>query len=144
MLGLKGNLEMTLASRLSTQANLGNLDKSRDKWNMISKNVVLIQCQAIVSGFVGSIAATIMGLIKSSSYNIKTSNFLLLCASSLITITASSLILGVVTVIVILFSRKYSINPDNVATPITAAIGDLTSLFILSQTSSALHHHMGE
>lgn len=26
LLGLKGNLEMTLASRLSTQANLGHLD----------------------------------------------------------------------------------------------------------------------
>ena len=40
LLGLKGNLEMTLASRLSTAANLGRLDAS-----MVMGNLVLVQCQ---------------------------------------------------------------------------------------------------
>ncbi|WP_407809643.1 SLC41A family transporter, partial [Staphylococcus aureus] len=34
LLGLKGNLEMTLASRLSTQANLGNLDTVKEQWKI--------------------------------------------------------------------------------------------------------------
>jgi hypothetical protein len=43
LLGLKGNLEMTLASRLSTQANLGNLDSRQAKWNLAIGNLSLVQ-----------------------------------------------------------------------------------------------------
>lgn len=43
LLGLKGNLEMTLASRLSTQANLGHMDTTQQKISIIVGNVTLIQ-----------------------------------------------------------------------------------------------------
>ena len=43
LLGLKGNLEMTLASRLSTQANLGHMDDTTEKWSMIFRNLTLVQ-----------------------------------------------------------------------------------------------------
>lgn len=43
LLGLKGNLEMTLASRLSTQANLGHMDTAKEKISIIVGNLTLIQ-----------------------------------------------------------------------------------------------------
>ena len=43
LLGLKGNLEMTLASRLSTQANLGLMDRPKEQWSLIIGNLALIQ-----------------------------------------------------------------------------------------------------
>lgn len=40
---------------------------------------------------------------------------------------------------VILFSRKCNINPDNVATPIAASLGDLTTLGLLAWIASVLY-----
>ena len=34
---------MTLASRLSTQANLGHMDKPKEQWSLIIGNLALIQ-----------------------------------------------------------------------------------------------------
>jgi solute carrier family 41 len=54
LLGLKGNLEMTLASRLSTQANLGRMDTPKQQWSMIVGNLTLIQVRFcyVTVGFV--------------------------------------------------------------------------------------------
>lgn len=43
LLGLKGNLDMTLASRLSTQSNLGNMDEPRKAIYIILGNLALVQ-----------------------------------------------------------------------------------------------------
>jgi len=45
LLGLKGNLEMTLAARLSTAANIGQLDRRKDAVSLIFGNIILVQCQ---------------------------------------------------------------------------------------------------
>ncbi|GIY44774.1 solute carrier family 41 member 1 [Caerostris darwini] len=136
LLGLKGNLEMTLASRVSTQANLGNLDSMKQKWQMSWGNMALIQCQATVMGFLAAAFATTMS-IANSGFDL--SNALLLCASSLFTAVIASLILGSITLIVVILSHKFNINPDNVATPIAASLGDVTTLGILAAVSSYLY-----
>ncbi|XP_076305418.1 solute carrier family 41 member 1 isoform X2 [Tachypleus tridentatus] len=92
LLGLKGNLEMTLASRLSTQANLGHLDSFSQQWKITYGNMALLQCQASVVGFLASLFAMIMGWIPEGKFDIH--HGLLLCASSLLTASIASLALG--------------------------------------------------
>jgi solute carrier family 41 len=52
---------------------------------------------------------------------------------------AGSLMVGVV-----LLSRKMKINPDNVATPIAASLGDLTTLALLAGVGNLLYSALGK
>ncbi|XP_063811224.1 solute carrier family 41 member 1 [Pseudophryne corroboree] len=140
LLGLKGNLEMTLASRLSTAANIGQMETAKEKWTMIIGNMALIQVQATVVGFLASIAAVIFGWIPDGHFILE--HAVLLCASSVSTAFIASLVLGLVMIGVIIGSKKLGINPDNVATPIAASLGDLVTLALLSGISWGLYKEM--
>lgn len=110
-LGFKGNLEMTLAARLSTQANLGNLDKSSEQWRMGCGNIALIQCQAIVVAFLAAIIAILMNVIKEWQFELD--HALLICATSLITASVTGFFLASLMITVIIISRKTGVNPGN-------------------------------
>lgn len=138
LLGLKGNLEMTLASRLSTVAHLGHLDDPRKRWSIIGGNMILVEAQAMVVAFLASLVAMVLGWIPDGKW--ETNHALILCAGSLLTGAIASGILGAIMIVVILISRKCGINPDNVATPIAASLGDLTTLSLLSGISMGLYN----
>lgn len=137
LLGLKGNLEMTLASRLSTAVNIGKMDSPIEKWNLIIGNLALKQVQATVVGFLAAVAAIILGWIPEGKYYL--SHSILLCSSSVATAFIASLLQGIIMVGVIVGSKKTGINPDNVATPIAASFGDLITLAILAWISQGLY-----
>ncbi|KAK9758949.1 Divalent cation transporter [Popillia japonica] len=137
LIGLKGNLDMCLASRLSTQANLGNIDSRREFLKMIIGNVFLVQIQAIVASCIVAVFAVSASSIINGTFVFNDS--LLLSASSTITATTSCFVLDFVLIAVIFVTRKFRMNPDNMATPIAASIGDVVSLLILSLVASLLY-----
>ncbi|XP_035706175.1 solute carrier family 41 member 1 isoform X2 [Folsomia candida] len=113
LLGLKGNLEMTLAARLSTHSNIGNLDKATGKkWTICSGNLILDQLQAIVCGFSASLIAVTIGYTFTGKFD--PDHMSLVVVSSVLTASMVSLILGSTMISVILISKKFKINPDNV------------------------------
>ncbi|XP_061523132.1 solute carrier family 41 member 2 [Phycodurus eques] len=137
LLGLKGNLEMTLASRLSTAVNVGKMDSPIEKWNLIIGNLALKQVQATVVGFLAAVAAVVLGWIPEGKFQM--SHAALLCSSSVATAFIASTLQGFIMVGVIVGSKKTGINPDNVATPIAASFGDLITLAILAWISQGLY-----
>lgn len=140
LLGLKGNLEMTLAARLSTQANLGNMDTGRQVWDIALGNMALVQCQACVLSLLSSVFAIVMGLASDDAFRLDQALFV--AASSMATAAVASFLLGTVMVLVVAHSGRCRINPDNVATSVVDALGDMTTLAILAGISTLLYAHI--
>lgn len=92
LLGLKGNLDMCLASRLSTQANLGNMVSAREVIHMVVGNIALVQVQAIVAAFIVAWFAIAVGAAMSGEFVVD--HTMLLIASSMFTATTSCFVLG--------------------------------------------------
>nr|XP_055047578.1 solute carrier family 41 member 2 [Misgurnus anguillicaudatus] len=140
LLGLKGNLEMTLASRLSTAVNVGRMTSSSEKWNLIVGNLALKQLQATVLGFIAALVASGLGWILLDEILIN--HVALLCCCSVVTAFTSSLLQGVLIVGVIIGSKKVGINPDNIATPLAASFGDLITLGLLAIIGQGFYYCM--
>ncbi|KAJ8957968.1 hypothetical protein NQ318_001969, partial [Aromia moschata] len=137
LLGLKGNLDMCLASRLSTQANLGNMKHKKELFKMIIGNVILVQIQAIVASCLVSVFA--VSTSAAINGNFEWLHTLLLATASVLTATLSCFVLDFVLVSVIIISHRINLNPDNLATPMAASIGDVVSLTVLSCWATLLY-----
>jgi len=133
LLGLKGNLEMTFASRLSTYTNIGTMSSSTEQVRMIGANLLLVQVQAIIVSLASSLITCFMYLVtqETSFYHL-----VLLCASTTLSASIASLVLGSLTALVIVTCKACNWNPDNIATPVVAALGDVVSIIFLKMTSS--------
>lgn len=209
LLGLKGNLEMTMASRLSTQANLGHMNDANELLKMAKGNLALVQCQATVVSFLVSLFASFVKSVSLSSLAtsqvdslmststpmlayqhanatgtlnshtrdpIRSSNSsladaapaldhsgglslhsmsmtmapetgfnwdnaLILCASSLLTANIACFVLGTMMILIIVGSNRISIDPDNVAAPVAASLGDMITAALLAVIAHSVYHY---
>lgn len=53
-------------------------------------------------------------------------------------------ILAVVTGFIVIFSIYFKVNPDNIATPMAASLGDITSILIISLLATELYKTIGK
>lgn len=111
-LGLVGNIETTLASRLSTHANLGTLDRRSSLKEILIGNFLLVECQASTVGLFAGLMALLMSTLKEATRaTITIDSVLLLCSSAMVTSIIANSFLAVLISIVIIIARKFNINP---------------------------------
>lgn len=131
ILGLKGNLQMTLASRFSTHSHLKRIETKREFLILAFTNIALNQCFSIII----SVIAAILSIIIQA--NFIPTHALLVIATSLLTSSLTSLILDVLMIMIVRASALYNINPDNVATPLASSLGDLLALMLCALLAKA-------
>ncbi|KAJ3164171.1 hypothetical protein HK101_000488 [Irineochytrium annulatum] len=138
LLGLKGNLEMNLASRLSTSANLGDLDRPRTRWQLVIGNLALLQIQSsCVGGFAAVWSLLLGGAVRGRWTG--AAETAMVCGASILTASVASLLLGLLMCCTVIVCRLIKVDPDNIATPVAASMGDLITLIILAGVSTGLH-----
>ncbi|CAO3659660.1 unnamed protein product [Umbelopsis vinacea] len=143
LLNLKGNLEMNLAARLSTSANLGDLDDSAKRRRLVIGNLALLQVQSLIAGSIAGLFSFILGLLMRPSNDASTYyESMLVISSSMLAASLSSFILGIFMCILIILSRRFNVDPDNVACPMASSLGDIVTLVILATFARLLEEHM--
>lgn len=143
LLGLKGNLQMTLASRFSTHSHLGQIQTTEELLNLTCTNVALNQCFSIIISFTASILAIIIQTITADvPFDVK--NSLLITSTALLTSSVTSFVLDILMIMVVQVSAAYNINPDNVAIPIAASLGDIISLMLCSLLANSFYELKSE
>uniref|UniRef100_A0A671EKX5 Solute carrier family 41 member n=1 Tax=Rhinolophus ferrumequinum TaxID=59479 RepID=A0A671EKX5_RHIFE len=98
-----------------------------------------LEVQATVVGFLAAMAALLLGALSRGELDFEKVE--LLCASSVITAFLAAFALGMLMVCIVIGARKLGVNPDNIATPIAASLGDLITLSILAFFSSFFYKH---
>jgi cation transporter-like permease len=128
LLGLKGNLEMTLGARLCTHASQGEL-KGEKFFPILMSNLSSVQCQAIVVGAAASALAVAENYLATQEWN---SDHALLLASSAITAASlASFVLSLLMSGIVVLASNAGLDPDNITAPIAGMLGDFCTLGIV-------------
>lgn len=171
LLNLKGNLEGNLSLRLSTSANIGELDIRRTRETLIFGNMALLQVQALIVSLFAGILSFILGIGGSEgasdgskgrrwlsprrvihhhptldpSLKLRNSyfEFVLVIATGMLSASLSSAILGSFMCALVVVTRQLGGNPDNIASPLAGSLGDLLTLSLLGLIGSFLVHFEG-
>lgn len=126
IIGLRGNINGALGSRLGSAAHLGLIDVekvfNKETKENVKASVVTSVGTALLLGFLGWLTSTALG------YN---ANALILITVTLIAGTTAGLILAVATVGIVIVAFKRGFDPDNITGPFLATFGDIVTVFCL-------------
>ena len=144
LLGLKGNLQMTLASRFSTHSHLGHIQTHDDLLGLTCANLSLNQCFSIVVCLLASILVTVIQQVTVLNSEFDLKHTIIITATVLLTSSITSFLLDILMILVVQAAAHYSLNPDNVATPLAASLGDIIALVLCSQLAGLFYASRNE
>jgi hypothetical protein len=117
---------------------LGCFNEKRARNELIKGNLAILHVQAVAVGGVAGLISWLLGTLFHAEQNTFHESMLML-ASGTWCAAGSSLLLGVFMSAVVALSKRFHVNPDNVATPMAASLGDLVTIVMLIAVSMALY-----
>ncbi|KZO90397.1 hypothetical protein CALVIDRAFT_490557, partial [Calocera viscosa TUFC12733] len=163
LINLKGNIEMNLSARLSTSANIGALDTSKARRGLVVGNLWLLQVQALAVSAVAAGVSFALGAVGKSKSKVQkmmsrsgflecvlspipmqsypcsdSPRFTIVLSSALSAASLSAVILGSFMCALVLLCRHWSLDPDNITSPLAACLGDLLTLSLLAIIATVL------
>ncbi|XP_054168220.1 solute carrier family 41 member 3-like [Oppia nitens] len=126
LMGLKGNLEITMASRMST---LFNIRYDSVSWKEVTieivNDMVLVQSQATVV----SIIAAIYIIVTKGLWH--TNKIITICTLSILTSNSTCLGLGLLISLIIIATKNFGHDPDDFSGPVASSMGDLVTVLVI-------------
>lgn len=99
---------------IKKKANLGDLDNPTTRNGLVWGNLALIQVQALISGCIAGIFSVLLGIMQHPDEITTVSEIILVVASSMVSASVSSFVLGVFMCVLIIISRMLRIDPGNI------------------------------
>jgi len=128
IMGLKGNIDTTLGSRLSSAAHMGVISTEKI-WNPeVKENLVAALSLSVVMSVIAGFAAhaTTVGL------GLDSIGPLPLIGIALVAGTLAGTFLAFTTIGIVLVAYKRGYDPDNITGPALSTVGDIITLFCLT------------
>ena len=122
LMGLRGNIYGSLASRFTTMLHLGEMNPTLKDKNVV-KNIFI----SILLSLLPVTILWLVGVIKIREVGIAVAVFLIVITSTIFT----SLLLGYSTALATIIPFKKGVDPDAVAAPIVTSIADLITIPLL-------------
>uniref|UniRef100_A0A0N5C639 Divalent cation transporter n=1 Tax=Strongyloides papillosus TaxID=174720 RepID=A0A0N5C639_STREA len=126
LVGMKGNIEMTLASRLGTLVNKNMLNFDSEAFKHIIPNIAVVSIQSII---LATLATFIVNLISINA--IIFDDMAIVYGISVGTALIASTLLSYIVVIGVFVAKFLNFDPDNIVGPIAACLGDVITVIIM-------------
>ncbi|CAH8553330.1 unnamed protein product [Heterobilharzia americana] len=131
VLGLKGNLEVALSSRLATVVHFHRKFSEISSWLFTTTLAFILILAIFASTIIPLVIVTVH--ISTSSISHSSDDIIhIVCISSVTCICATCLI-SVVVYGIVCVCVFFGANPDNIAPPTAAALGDLATVVIMAR-----------
>ncbi len=124
LMNLKGNIDITLGSRLGSAAHMGLISVD-DIWNKETKENVTA---ALILTILLAVIAGIFAHVTCVIFNLPSIGPLMFVLIAVITAAVAGVILIFTTVMIITLAFKRGYDPDNITAPALATVGDLITL----------------
>jgi len=128
VIGMRGNIQTTLGSRLSSSVHLGLIEPGHVLQNPETHENIYA---ALSLSLIMAVITSAVAYTSSRSVGLETISLISLILITVVSALISSVILTTITISIVVFAFAKGLDPDNVTAPILTTVGDIITIFCI-------------